>query len=214
MNEKILNALDKVDERFIIASSPENIKAMKNVVSGLDCQRKKLSKRKVWLVAVLAAAFVFVGAGVVAVVYGDSIQSWFGYYFGIITGHEMSEEQKGIIDHLSQDINQSQTVGETTVTVDSVTVGDDNFYLLLRIEGNKFSDRHHYIFDTNILEVSPDPVEGDGGLGSYGIQFHGIDGDGAALMLMDYSYATGEEFTVDTTPLEVHLVLKDLMQGP
>ena len=165
------------------------------------------------LIAAILALFLM-GAGVVAIIYGDSIQSWFGHYFELVTGQEMSEEQTALIDHLSQDISQSQTVGEATVTVDSVTVGDDSFYLLLRVEGGEVSKRHHYSFDGVTLEVSPDPMEGVGGIGSHGIQYQGMEGDGSALLLMDYSYATQEDFELDTTPLEVHLILEDFMRSP
>ena len=164
------------------------------------------------LVAALLA-LLLMGACAVTVIYGDSIQSWFSHYFGLVTGREMSEGQKILLDHLSQDISQSKTVDETTVTVDSATVGDDNFYLLLRVEGVEFSKRQHYNFDEVKFAVSPEPMDGVGGLESYGVQFHGLDGDGTALFLMDFSYATGEAFALNTTPLEVHLVLEDLMRG-
>ena len=171
--------------------------------------------RRSWRIPFVAAllALLLMGACAVAVIYGDNIQNWFGHYFGLVTGREMSEGQKALLDHLSQDISQSKTVEETTVTVDSVTVGDDNFYLLLRVEGVEFSKRQHYNFDEVKFEVSPDLVDDVGGLGSYGMQFHGLDGDGTALFLMDFSYATGEVFALDTKPLEVHLVLEDLMRG-
>lgn len=176
----------------------------------------KLPFRRRWPVALIAAtlSLFLMGAGVVSIIYGDSIQNWFGYYWSVITGHEMSENQSALIDHLSQDISQSSTVGETIVTVDSVAVGDDSFYLLLRVEGIEFSEKHHYSFDLITMDVSPDPMEIVGGIGGYGIQYHGLDGDGAALLLMDYSYAGQEEFRLDTSPLEVHLVLENLMRGP
>ena len=172
--------------------------------------------RRRWPIALIAAilCLFLMGAGVVALIYGDSIQSWFGHYFGLITGQEMSAGQTALIDHLSQDISQRKTVGETTVTVDSVTVGDDSFYMLLRVEGVELSKRHNYSFDGVTLEVSPDPMEGVGGIGSFGIQYHGMDGDGAALFLMDYAYATKKEFELDTMPLEVHLILEDFMRSP
>ena len=163
------------------------------------------------LVAVLLA-LLLMGVGVVAVVYGDNIQTWFGHYFGIVTGQEMSAAQMVLLDHLSQEISQSQTVDGTTVTVDSVTVGDDNFYLLLRVEGGKFSERHQYHFDTFALEVSPEPTEDIGGLGRGGNpRFYGLDEDGVALMLLEFSYATKVGFVPDTTPLDAHLVLEDLI---
>ena len=91
--------------------------------------------RRRWPVALIAVilCLFLMGAGVVAVIYGDRIQNLFGHYFELVTGQDMSEGQTALIDHLSQDISQSKTVGETTVTVDSVTVGDDRFYLLLRV---------------------------------------------------------------------------------
>ena len=154
------------------------------------------------------------GAGVVAVIYGDRIQNLFGHYFELMTGQNMSEGQNALIDHLSQDISQSKTVGETTVTVDPVTVGDDIFYLLLRVEGVELSNRPSYSFDGRTLEVYPDPLERVDGIGSHGIQYQGTDRDGVALLLMDYSYATQEGFELDTTPLEVHLILETFMHSP
>jgi len=164
------------------------------------------------LIAAVLALFLM-GAGIVAVIYGDSIQSWFGHYFGMMTGHEMSEGQSAVIDHLSQDITQSKTVDDTTVTVDSVTMGDDIFYILLRVEGLRFSKRENYEFEEITLEISPNPMEGVGGVGSYGPRFMGLDGDGTMLLLLEHSYATNLGFELDTSPLEVRLVLENLVRG-
>ena len=46
----------------------------------------------------------------------------------------MSSGQAALIDHLSQEIGVSQSIGDVTMTVDSATVGDDGFYLLFRME--------------------------------------------------------------------------------
>ena len=148
MNRKDLyNAVNEVDDDILERSERATIS---NVVP----------IRRRWPVALIAAilCLFLMGAGVVAVIYGDSIQNWFGHYFELVTGQNMSEGQTALIDHLSQDISQSKTVGETTVTVDSVTVGDDSFYLLLRVEGVELSNRHSYSFDGVTLEVSPDPM--------------------------------------------------------
>lgn len=56
-----------------------------------------------------------------------------------------------IIDHLSQEIELSQTTGNVTVTVDSATIGYDNFFLLLRVDGPEFSGRHGYSFENVIM---------------------------------------------------------------
>ncbi|MBQ8798244.1 MAG: hypothetical protein IJZ55_01610 [Lachnospiraceae bacterium] len=167
-------------------------------------------------VALVAAllALLLMGAGVITVIYGDNIQNWFAHYFSTVTGQEMSEGHKSLIDHLSQDIRLSQTVGETTVTVDSVTVGDTVFYLLLRVEGITFKPGHQYNFDKVFVDVSSDLPEGIGTMGGYSLQFQGLDGDGAALMLMEFSTSTGENFMVGTTPWNIHLVLENLIRDP
>lgn len=199
-----LNALGKVDESYI----EEAAATIGSKSFGARIHRK--------LPAALIAAILtllLMGAGVVMVVYGDSIQSWFGHYFGVMTGQEMTDEQEAVLDHLSQKIGQSKTIGEVTVTVDSATVGDDIFYVLIRVDGLKFSKREHYEFKEMSVEISPDPVEAAGGIGSYGPKFQGLDGDGAMLVLLEHSYATHESFELDTTPLKVHLVLENLVQG-
>ncbi len=187
----------------------------------LERSERATGSRASWIrrhvsVALIAArlCLFLMGAGVIAVIYGDNIQNWFGYYFSETTGHEMSQSQAELIDHLSQNIGQSQTIDGTTVTVDSVTMGDDSFFLLLRVEGAELSKRYGYDFDNVVLEVSPNPLTWEDGIGGYGTDFLGLDGDGAALFLIDHSYTTAEPFTTDTTPLEVHLVLNDFMRSP
>jgi len=166
--------------------------------------------------ALIAAilALLLMGAGVVAIIYGDSIQSWFSYYWETITGQSMTEGQTAVIDHLSQEIKISQTVDDVTVTVDSATVGDDSFFLLLRVEGLKFSNRHSYGFSSIDMDVKPDPLEESGGIGGYGFQYHGLDGDGAVLLLMDYDYASRTGYEQDTSPIDITLTLENLAQNP
>lgn len=170
--------------------------------------RRRIS---VALVAAMLAVFLM-GAGVVAAVYGDSIQSWFSHYWETVTGQEMSQGQSALIDHLSQKIGVTETANGLTVTVDSATAGDNSFYLLIRVEGMEFSQRHSYGFDEAALELEPDPMEGKGGQAGYGIELLGIDGDGAALLLLSYDYATNQGLDGDTSPLDVQLTLRDFAQ--
>lgn len=162
--------------------------------------------------AVVLAALL--GCAAVTAVYGGSIQGFFSHYWKAVYDRPMSDGQAAVIDHLTQDISQSQTVGGVTVTVDSATVGDDTFFLLLRVEGQKFSKRYSYAFDEMSMTFSPDPVsEGGGGLGGFGFQYQGLDGDGSLLMMLDMNYAAAEVFVPDTSPLSVELTLTDLTQG-
>lgn len=199
-----LNAFGKVDESYIEEAA---------ATIGSKSSSARIHRRIPAALIAAILAMLLMGAGVVAVIYGDSIQSWFGHYFDVMTGQEMTEEQEAVLDHLSQEIGQSKTIGEVTVTVDSATVGDDIFYVLVRVDGLRFSKREHYEFKELSVEISPDPVEAAGGIGSYGPKFQGLDGDGTMLVLLEHSYATHENFELDTTPLEVHLVLEDLVRG-
>jgi len=164
-------------------------------------------------VAVLLS-LCLMGAGVVAVVWGDNIQNMFSHYWRTLTGHEMSTAQTALIDHLSQKIALSQTNGNVTITVDSATVGDDSFFVLLRIEGLAFSDQKNYGFNETEIKVAPDPIEETGGMSSFGYNLHGIDGDGSVILIMEYDYITKKGYVEDTRPLEVEITFRDLMQAP
>ena len=78
---------------------------------------------------------IMLTVGVASVIYSDNIQHWFANYWELITGHQMSVSHSALIDHLSQDIGISKTLDNVTVTVDSATVGDDSFFLLVKISG-------------------------------------------------------------------------------
>ncbi|MBQ8834858.1 MAG: DUF4179 domain-containing protein [Oscillospiraceae bacterium] len=198
--EKLICQLSCVEERYIDEAAP-------------DWGMARVSGRRMLAIVLAAAlALLLVSCGVVAAIYGDNIQNWFSYYWEAVTGHEMGEGQTAVIDHLTQEIGISQTVDGITVTVDSATVGDDNFFLLLRVEGAEFSRRHSYGFDEVHMAVEPDPMAG-GGLAGYGFQFHGIDGDGAALFLMDWAYTAETGYRADIQPLEVTLNLTDFGQN-
>ena len=82
----------------------------------------------------------------------------------------------------------SQTKSDVTVTVDSATVDYDKFFLLLRVNGIEFSNKYGYGFEQAIMDVKPDLVNENNGIGSYGFQYLGADGDGSHLLLLDYSY--------------------------
>jgi len=195
-------AMCELDERYI--------------AEALDCPGTappiRLRRRLPIALAAALLSLFLLGAGAVAGLFGDSIQSWFEYHWERMTGQTMSEAHGAVIEHLSQEIGVCQTVGETTVTADSATVGDDILYLLLRVEGPSLSRRHSYSFEHFGMELSPDPLEGTGGMGGIGLQFYDLDGDGAALFLMEFEYGSHEGFTADTGPLEVLVELEDLLR--
>lgn len=195
------DAMGQIDERYIMEAL--------NYTKGAPAR----ARRRLTLALIAAVmALLLLGAGVAAVIYGDSIQNWFEYQWERMTDQAMSQGHNAVIDHLSQEIGVSQTVGETTVTVDSATVGDDIIYLLLRVEGPSLNRRHTYNFDGFHMAADPDPLED--GMGAIGFRFYGMDGDGAALFLMEFEYGSGSRngFVPDTRPMEVLVELEDLLR--
>ena len=123
----------------------------------------------------------------------------------------MDQGQSAVIDHLSQEIGVSQTVGDVTVTVDSAAVGDDNFYLLLKVEGIQTSGDHSYDFLQWTVEATPDPLADDFAVG-WNSEYLGTSQNGAALLLFTYRYLSEGNFTPDTRPLQIHLGVQNLAQ--
>ena len=208
MNEKILfESMNAINDDILLRSEEITTKQATII------PRKRPHRLSAILIAATLAALLM-GAGVIAVLNGNNIQNWFAHYWELVTGQEMSEKQTALIHHLSQDIGLSQTMDGITVTVDSATVGMDNFYLLIRVEGAKLSERHSYGFRHLDMTVSPDPLDEFGGMGSYGCQFHGIDGNGAAILLIDYDYVTKKGFVEDIRPLDITVTLEDFSKDP
>ena len=198
-SERLLRNLNDIDGTYILEANPIEV--------AQHISRKKITA----LILAAALALFLVSCGVVAVIYGDSIQSWFGFYWQRITGQDMEVEQTAIIDHLSQNIGISSTSGEVTVSMDSATVSEDIFYLLIRVEGVPFSHRKCYDFRERNIKISPDPAAEFGGMGSFGIRFLGLDGDGAALFLLDHQSSPYSGFEDGTEDYEISLILTDLI---
>jgi len=172
--------------------------------------RISLGTKRRFSISLIASVLMLlmVGAGVAAMVYSDSIQHWFGHYWEFLTGHEMSVAHSSLIDHLSQHIGISQTIDDITVTVDSATVGDDSFFLLVKTSGIKLSDRYGYSFDKMYIDISPDPWGDNAGMGSFGADFHGVDHNGEGLFLFSHEYTTNGDIITD--PLDITLSLGNI----
>ena len=202
MNSRLFSdAMGEIDTRYI-----DQVLAFRPVV-----RRHPFRRMPAALIAAVLA-LLLMGAGIsAAILYGDSIKSWFVYHWNEITGQSMDQGQIAVIDHLSQEIGISQTVGNVTVTVDSAAVGDDNFYLLLKVEGIQTSSDHSYDFLQWTVEATPDPLADDFAVGWYA-EYLGISQNGAALLLFTYRYLGESGFTPDTRPLQIHLGVQNLAQ--
>ena len=168
-------------------------------------------KRRISIVLVAAIMALFLlGAGVVAVVYGESIQSWFAYEWQRMTGQTMSENHSAIIDHLSQDIAQSQTVNGVTVTLDSATVGENVLFLLVRVEAPELTDSRNCSFEHFDLEFSSDTLAVAEKIGGHSWSTEGVDQDGNPLLMIDQDYTARNGYENDISQLDVTLTLTDL----
>ena len=202
MNAQLFtDAMSELNDKYVMEAV-----SYKSRYHSLTFFKRRLS------VAVIAAtlALFLMGAGVVAVIFGDSIQNWFSHHWEAIIGNTMSEDHAAVINKLSQEVGASQTIDNVTVSVDSATIGDDVIFMLLRANGIELSDQYNYSFDEVSLRATPDPVENEG-FGGYGIKYIGLDGDGTALFMLDYKYASARQFEWDSSPVEITLTLENLM---
>ncbi|RGD22477.1 DUF4179 domain-containing protein [Subdoligranulum sp. AM23-21AC] len=206
MKEKrLLKLLGSIDEKYIDEAKPSYSNEHQYVST------RRFRRIPAALVAAVIAVSLM-GVVAVAAVYGSNIQNWFAHQWEVLTGQSMSESQMAVIDHLSQTINASQTVDDVTITVDSATVGDDSFFLLLKVNGIDFSGKNSYDFQNAELQPEPDPLT-LGAFTGYQIDYLGIDEAGNALLLVNYSYVGGEAETNNTQLLQVRLLLRDLTEN-
>lgn len=201
--KKFSDAMSELDNKYVEEALFYNARANKH---------RQFRRLPVALIAAILA-LLLMGAGVAAIIYGDSIQSWFSHYWEVITGQSMSEKHTAIIEHLSQDIGVSQTVDDVTVTVDSATIGNNNLFILLKVKGLQHSSDVGYEFGEVILDVAPEPAQSDNNLSGYGIIHRDWDGDGTALLLMEYTYTNDLDNKSDTRPIALALTLTDLKQS-
>ena len=169
------------------------------------------AKRKLALVLLVAVmVLTLASCAVAAAIYGDSIQAWFSYHWEQITGQEMGAGQTAVIHELSQKIGASTTDGNLTITVDSATGSEDIYYILVRVEGYQFTQKHQYAFESRRLTVDESALPDNLSVSSFGIQYLGVAEDGAGLFLFDYDYATSDGDIGDIKALPMTLYLENL----
>jgi hypothetical protein len=169
---------------------------------------RRISGLAVAIVLLLA----LLGCGVVAVVYGAEIQSLFGRRWQQLTGQSMDESQISLLNHLSQEICISQTTKGVTVTLDSATIGDDIFYLLVRVDDTKRTASRTCSFREFSLDISSDSPGNVAEVGGCGWSTQGVNSEGKPLLLVEQGYLWNGDKD-DASPLEITLTLTDLYQG-
>lgn len=121
-NTDIYKAFAEIDEDILERSEKAEV-------------HKVIPLRRRIVMAVAAVLVVVVLMGAAAVKYYESIQNWLGHRWESVTGTEMTKEQYELLDRYSQYLGISNTRNGVTITVDSATVGEKQFDLLILIEG-------------------------------------------------------------------------------
>lgn len=174
---------------------------------------RHLSIRKAWLIAaVIALVILLASCGITTIIFGESIQEWFGFYWGKITGQDMGTDQIAIINKLSQEIDLSDMDGGVTVTIDSAAGSESMFYLLIRVDGYSFNKQYQYSFGTQRLEIDPEILPDTHSSTSYGIRFLGVDENNTGLFLMDLCFDFSGAEVSDLGPLPIKLTLNNLIR--
>ena len=165
--------------------------------------------------ALLAAAVLVVLAGTALAAVGapGTLRGWFAQEWEETTGTPMDTEQLALIDQLTRPVGVSDTQNGTTVTVDSVTVGNSTVWLLLKVSGEYTENTDlRYHFDSIDLTLDPDPDQ-VGTPGGYGFEFPyaGVSQDGTLTMLIRYTIDLAGQSSLLDTSRQATLVLEDVM---
>lgn len=108
--------------------------ALRQEVLNMTKQEKAIVKRQVPRMLLIAAIVVLVLAGT-ALAAAPGIRQWFSRQWTQETGQPIHTDQLGLIDQLSDAVGVSAASGGVTVTVDSVTRGEDVIWFLLELDG-------------------------------------------------------------------------------
>lgn len=98
-------------------------------------QERTTAKRQIPRMVLIAAIVVLVLAGTALAAAVPGIRQWFSQQWRLETGRPIHTDQLGLIDQLSDAVGVSAQSGGVTVTVDSVTRGEDVIWFLLRYDG-------------------------------------------------------------------------------
>lgn len=102
---------------------------------------------------------VLVSGTALAISAGDGLKTWFEMSWKAWNGQEMPDEQIAVIDSLTTPLGVSQTVGDVTVTADSIAYSDGYYWILVHAEGLEFDKHHAYGFAESRLEVESETMD-------------------------------------------------------
>lgn len=122
---------------------------LKEEVLNMTKQEKTRVARKVSASFVIAAALAVILAGTaLAAVTGvpETLQEWFGRQWTEAgDGEEMPGEQAAVVEGLVQPVGVTSSGYGVTVTLDSVTPGDNGLWMLLKVKGEVLRDPWQFV---------------------------------------------------------------------
>lgn len=155
----------------------------------------------------IAAVLILALTGTALAAASPTLRGWFHERWAEETGGELTESQSLVIDSLTQEVGESVTCGDVTVTVDSIAVGGSQIWALLDVGGWDFDRNARYSFDRMRVEIVPDPSEGEYGGAGYSLGGIGLTEDGRCRMLLEFSatISTGNLLNSGNYVLEIDL---------
>lgn len=128
-------------------------------VMNMTKQERNQVVRKLSVSFIVAAALAVILAGTaLAAVIGvpETLQEWFGKQWTEAGGQEeMPKEQSEIIESLVQPVGVTATANGVSVTLDSVTPGEGNLCLLLKIKGERLTGKWNFMRE----RIAGGPIE-------------------------------------------------------
>lgn len=118
---------------------------LKEEVMNMTKQERTQVVKKVSVSFLIAAALAVILAGTAlaaAIGIPQTLQEWFSQQWTESGGtEEMPKEQAAVIESLVQPVGAAVTDNDITVTLDSVTPGENVLWLMLKFQGEKLVDR-------------------------------------------------------------------------
>lgn len=200
--------------------------ALRQEVLNMTKQEKTAAKRQIPRMLLIAAIVVLVLAGTALAAAAPGIRQWFSQQWTQQTGRPIHTDQLGLIDQLSDTVGVSVESGGVTVTVDSVTRGEEVIWFLLEIGGDLPSREE---LESRLKEAGELPEDGPSSDATAGCLFEtvelafdpavlgeksgyclseeqaGVRADGAMMLLMEYQPLKGNRSLLEAAAVTMAL---------
>lgn len=183
-------------------------------VMNMTKQERTQVVKKVSVSFIIAAALAVILAGTAlaaAIGVPQTLQEWFSQQWTEAGGpEEMPKEQAAVIESLVQPVGATAILNGVSVTLDSVTPGEGNICLMLKVKGEALAEGWKF-GHCNMTGSPMESMESSGGyfFGSHTWKKAGVTEDGTHVLLLFYDAPKGVNF-LDGGELELRLEGIDL----